>query len=203
MFKNLTLSTAAAACAIAACIAIAPKAQAQEAVFLTDQAGHCEIFRAISRVIPGECAPGYEANKMLTRSLVRRDTPEPEPMPIVQADVPAELSAALVVNFELNSSHLTSESRNALDSIAAVIGDELMSHTKIQVEGHADVSGSDSYNLTLSEKRARTVRDYLVEHHGISPERLSSVGKGESDLYDRLNPYSGQNRRVEFVNING
>ena len=73
----------------------------------------------------------------------------------------------------------------------------------VQIEGHADASGPDTYNLTLSQLRARAVRAYLIEQHGITPERLPFVGKGESEPYDARNPAAPVNRRVVFTNLTG
>ena len=73
----------------------------------------------------------------------------------------------------------------------------------IRVEGHADASGSDTYNLSLSERRSRAVHAYLVSIHKVDARRLQYVGKGESELFDPRNPTSGVNRRVEFRNVTG
>ncbi len=51
----------------------------------------------------------------------------------------------------------------------------------IAAESHTDARGSDSYNMTLSEKRAKSMRDYIISK-GIDASRISGVGKGETDL---------------------
>lgn len=71
----------------------------------------------------------------------------------------------------------------------------------LQIEGHTDSQGSDSYNLRLSQRRADAVKRYLMENHGLRDERLTAVGYGEekpiapNDTADGR----GRNRRVEFV----
>ena len=50
----------------------------------------------------------------------------------------------------------------------------------LEIEGHTDSRGSDEYNLDLSDRRAASVRDWLVDN-GIDGARLSAVGKGEGD----------------------
>jgi hypothetical protein len=70
---------------------------------------------------------------------------------------------------------------------------------KIEIGGHTDSEGSDSYNLQLSADRARTVADYLV-NHGVDALRLSSKGYGESQPIDSNETVKGKatNRRTEF-----
>jgi len=65
---------------------------------------------------------------------------------------------------------------------------------KIEVAGHADERGSDSYNQWLSNKRSNSVRDYLVKK-GVNPSQLELKGYGEGDPASDV--YS-ENRRVEF-----
>lgn len=72
--------------------------------------------------------------------------------------------------------------------------------TDITVIGHTDSIGSDSYNQTLSEQRATSAKNYLMQQ-GISSARLSAVGKGETDPVASNETDEGRslNRRVEFV----
>ncbi len=90
-----------------------------------------------------------------------------------------------------------------LDRLAGVLKDDLMQDKTVEIDGHADASGSADYNLTLSQLRARAVRAYLIQQHGIAPERLPFVGKGETELYDPAHPTAAVNRRVVFTNLTG
>ena len=69
----------------------------------------------------------------------------------------------------------------------------------MRIEGHTDSRGSNSANMDLSDRRAASVRDYLVER-GVESDRLDSIGYGESRPIDRgENPEAwAMNRRVEF-----
>ena len=71
---------------------------------------------------------------------------------------------------------------------------------RLQVEGHTDSIGSDEYNMVLSQKRADTVRDYLVSQ-GVPAANVSSVGLGKADPVASNDTNAGrqQNRRVELV----
>ncbi|NOK08044.1 Ig-like domain-containing protein [Corallococcus exercitus] len=70
---------------------------------------------------------------------------------------------------------------------------------RVRVEGHTDSQGDDAKNLDLSQRRANTVRDWLVKT-GIAAERLEAVGSGETKPVDTNDTPKGRenNRRVEF-----
>lgn len=70
---------------------------------------------------------------------------------------------------------------------------------KIELRGHTDNQGTVEFNLKLSEERAKSVADYLVEH-GIDRRRISSVGFGKSQPIDTNDTPEGRsrNRRVEY-----
>jgi OmpA-OmpF porin, OOP family len=81
------------------------------------------------------------------------------------------------VNFEYNSASLTVASHPALDAIV----DGLKKHprVKVEIQGHTDSTGSAAYNLKLSQKRADSVRNYLVDG-GVNPDQLQTKGYGQS-----------------------
>ncbi|MBV8227894.1 MAG: OmpA family protein [Verrucomicrobia bacterium] len=71
-----------------------------------------------------------------------------------------------------------------------------------KVEGHTDSFGSDEYNMDLSERRAQTVKDWLVQNMGIDPGRIQTQGFGKTRLLvpgDRSVEEQQLNRRVEIV----
>ena len=102
------------------------------------------------------------------------------------------------VLFGFDSKTLSSEAKSNLDKLVKVLN--VYPDTDIEVQGHTDSSGSQSYNQKLSKSRAQEVSKYLT-NNGIASRRINSVGFGE-DLpkYDN-NTESGmaQNRRVEFL----
>lgn len=73
---------------------------------------------------------------------------------------------------------------------------------KFSVEGHTDSDGEETFNQTLSEDRAKTVRDKLISM-GISADRLNSKGWGESMPLTSNGTAEGkaENRRVEFIKL--
>lgn len=103
------------------------------------------------------------------------------------------------VHFYVNDAKIRPESYPVLDAVAAT----LVAHPevpRIRVEGHTDSDGSDAHNQELSEKRAASVRLYLVER-GIDVLRLESVGYGEIyPIATNKTPEGREmNRRVEFM----
>jgi OOP family OmpA-OmpF porin len=74
---------------------------------------------------------------------------------------------------------------------------------RLSIEGHTDADGDDDFNRELSERRADSVRRYLVERYGVDGGRLEAVGHGEArPVADNDTPVGKQqNRRVELVRI--
>lgn len=110
-------------------------------------------------------------------------------------------SASLLITFETNSSQLTSQSKQQLDTVAAALKDDRLSAFSFDVEGHADSRGSSSANLALSQRRAESTREYLVEQHGIPPQRLHAIGKGDREPWNTHDIAAPVNRRVAFTTV--
>jgi OOP family OmpA-OmpF porin len=87
------------------------------------------------------------------------------------------------------------------DKLEAVV-EFLNNQGEVQVDvfGHTDAQGKDSYNQALSEGRAKSVMEYLVSR-GVSASRLSSKGFGETQPIATNETVEGraQNRRVELL----
>ncbi|MFA6708185.1 MAG: OmpA family protein [Fusobacterium sp.] len=82
------------------------------------------------------------------------------------------------LTFPTNGAQIKPEFTTQLNSIAVVLNK--YPNSKIKITGHTDNTGSYNYNLTLSEQRAYSVRNYLVKQ-GINPQRITSLGMA-SDL---------------------
>ncbi len=111
-----------------------------------------------------------------------------------------ELSLVLQgVNFEFDSAALTAEARGILDQVAVLLSGGLVDR-RIEVAGHTDFLGSESYNESLSLRRAKSVKAYLVER-GVSAERLLPRGYGTSQPVADNDTEEGRqaNRRVVFT----
>ena len=101
------------------------------------------------------------------------------------------------VNFEFNKATLTVNAKTLLDQVA----DALLARKdiKVEIDGHTDGKGSAPYNLKLSDRRAASVKQYLVGR-GIESGRMSSKGFGKSMPIADNNTDEGRelNRRVEL-----
>lgn len=103
--------------------------------------------------------------------------------------------------FNSGSATIKSGSSIILADIASAL--KSAPELRLQIVGHTDADGSEDANQKLSEERANSVRDFLVQNHGIERNRFITDGKGESNPVADNNSASGkeQNRRVEFIKL--
>jgi OOP family OmpA-OmpF porin len=101
------------------------------------------------------------------------------------------------VNFELESARLTQDSHETLDRVARSLKE--WPEVRVEIGGHTDDTGTDEYNVELSQRRADAVRDYLMKK-GINGSRLVAQGYGKTDPINTNGTEEGraQNRRVEL-----
>ena len=102
------------------------------------------------------------------------------------------------VTFEYNKSSLTPTAKENLNKLIEVFKE--FPDTNLLIVGYTDNVGSQAYNLPLSEQRAKSVKDYLIQH-GIAASRLTSVGRGmEEPIASNATPEGrAANRRVEIA----
>jgi outer membrane protein OmpA-like peptidoglycan-associated protein len=126
--------------------------------------------------------------------------PEAENTPrdlVIEKD--AELVILSPIEFELDSASLRASASPILDAVVAALqGNPDIS--LVEVQGHTDEQGRDAYNLDLSNRRAATVKRYLVDH-GVADARLTSKGYGERNPVDESHTQAAYtiNRRVAFI----
>ncbi len=101
------------------------------------------------------------------------------------------------IQFRVNSADLKRSAKPVLDKAAKALRKYADLH--VTIEGHASSEGDDDYNMTLSQDRVVTVREYLIDR-GIDPERLTARGYGETRPVADNATEEGRslNRRVEF-----
>jgi outer membrane protein OmpA-like peptidoglycan-associated protein len=102
------------------------------------------------------------------------------------------------VRFDLNKSTLTAQAKANLDKLVPVFNS--YADTNIDIFGYTDSTGKADYNLTLSQKRAESVKAYLVSK-GLAVSRFKTSGYGIADPIASNDTKEGQaqNRRVEFA----
>ena len=122
-------------------------------------------------------------------------------VPVAEAPVVAPTATKVVLNadtfFDFDKATLKPEGRQVLDQVAAQV-DQVNLETLIAT-GHTDSIGTEAYNQGLSERRANSVKEYLVSK-GIDSNRIYVEGKGESQPVASNATREGraQNRRVEI-----
>ncbi|MEO8553371.1 MAG: OmpA family protein, partial [Kofleriaceae bacterium] len=127
------------------------------------------------------------------------EAPTAPPPPEAKTEVTNEqIKLREKVEFETDSAVLLPSSKPVLDEVVSVMKD----HPEIEhvrVGGHTDSTASPDHNLKLSDDRAASVKQYLVDH-GIAADRLASKGYGETRPIADNNTDEGraQNRRVEI-----
>ena len=138
--------------------------------------------------------------------------PKPTPPPVTPTKVPTEdeifaawsladlnAKAPLAdVFFEYDKADLSEATRATLQKNSDYL--RRWTSTRVLVEGHADSRGTNEYNLSLGERRAASVRDYLVTL-GIPATRFSIVSKGEEEpaCREENDACWGRNRRAHFI----
>ncbi|HET7501469.1 MAG TPA: OmpA family protein [Kofleriaceae bacterium] len=102
------------------------------------------------------------------------------------------------VFFDTNRATIKKVSFALLDEVAQAMNDSPT--IKVEIQGHTDSQGNDAFNLKLSQKRAESVRNYLIKK-GVTSDRMEAKGYGENvPIADnRTSAGRAQNRRVEFV----
>ncbi len=131
--------------------------------------------------------------------------PAAPPSPSAPAPTAAKPKAAPRISFQVefafNSAELTPKAAGILDELGRALTSPDLAAYRFQLTGHTDGVGNPDYNLSLSKRRAASVRDYLTRSFGVSPGRLVAIGRGSQQLLDPANPASDANRRVEIVNL--
>lgn len=121
--------------------------------------------------------------------------------PRVYRDVEVTTEAIRIrqtIYFRVNKATIRPVSFPILDTVTQVLTD--YPDIKVEVQGHTDSQGNDAHNLDLSQRRAESVREYLVSR-GVSADRLRPKGYGESAPIESNRTRAGRaaNRRVEFI----
>ena len=104
------------------------------------------------------------------------------------------------VRFGFEEATLSDEARSELDRFAEQLKTE-NGNVYIEIQGHTDTTGPESYNMILGEQRAESVRRYLNQEHGLPLHRMATISYGESAPIADNSTREGRakNRRVSLV----
>ena len=102
------------------------------------------------------------------------------------------------VSFDYDDSKIRSDARAVLEKTASLL--QQNSGVNLKIEGHCDERGTNEYNLALGERRANSIKEFLVAL-GVSASRLSTISYGEeqSACGEASEACYSQNRRGHFV----
>lgn len=194
-------------------------AQTNNEVMMSDNPSYCEVYNALSSTQAEECqnqdAPktrgltltgttqGLAITNTSQDSGTATTTTTSQSTGAAASSTGVKAAAFGSIQFEFNSFDLTAQSRATLDTVAQVLTDSRLQNQAFIIEGHTDAVGGDSYNQTLSERRAQAVVSYLVTNHSIPASRLKWRGRGESQPFMPSDPAAAINRRVVILNDQG
>jgi outer membrane protein OmpA-like peptidoglycan-associated protein len=170
-------------------------AHAQEAVTRDD---------IINRLSGLEAAPDLNVAALRQRAFERAKS-KADAVPLKRPPIAAELLELprfmVEVQFDPDASTIRPESYQTLGRIADALCHSKLLRYGFLIVGRTDATGKREYNLTLSQKRADSIRDALVNTFKISSKRLQAVGLGEEQLQDAARPTAAINQQVQVVTV--
>jgi outer membrane protein OmpA-like peptidoglycan-associated protein len=147
-------------------------------------------------------APSAAETKLLqtvrgraTRSL---SVTEREEIATIAKDKP---NIDLEITFNYNSADISAKSMPSVQALGRALTSPDLKGSTFVVAGHTDAAGSEAYNQDLSERRADSIKRYLIEKYNMPAADLVTVGYGKSKLKDPSQPMAEVNRRVQVVNM--
>lgn len=114
-----------------------------------------------------------------------------------QSVIPKSSLDSVLITFAHGSAKLTNEAKGFLRTVGQALQQRVSTWKSLAIEGHTDVTGSDTINRKLSAQRADTVRQFLQSEFGL--KNIEVAGRSSDRLKDPQNPTSELNRRVEFI----
>jgi outer membrane protein OmpA-like peptidoglycan-associated protein len=107
----------------------------------------------------------------------------------------------LEITFDYNSADISAKSLPSVQALGRALTSAELKGSTFIVAGHTDAAGGEAYNQDLSERRADSIKHYLMDRFGIAASDLVTVGYGKSKLKDPNQPMAEVNRRVQVVNM--
>lgn len=160
------------------------------------------LTRGLSITPQADPAPNPAETKLIqsvrgraTRSL---SSTEREEIASVAKDKP---NIDLEITFDYNSADISAKSLPSVQALGRALTSPDLKGSTFVVAGHTDAAGGEGYNQELSERRADSIKRYLVDKYSIAATDLVTVGYGKSKLKDPSQPMAEANRRVQVVNM--
>jgi len=140
--------------------------------------------------------------RVLDKSRSRaRNEPEPAKRPVLVPEILNLPTFTVEIHFDTDTPVVRPDSYQAVGRIAdALVNAQLLPYTFLIV-GHSDATGKREANAILSQRRADSIRDILVNTFKISSKRVQSLGLGEEQFIDQAHPTSPANLQIQIVTI--
>jgi outer membrane protein OmpA-like peptidoglycan-associated protein len=189
-------------------------------------AGDLSQQQILEQLMPRMTAPAPKEEKIITRSLTTAPAAEPEvassgphqalvdelrhrgnrPLTTGEREEIAAWTSErpavdLQIYFDYNSSAISPKAVPQLTNLGNALSSPQLKNALVSINGHTDGKGNDSSNQKLSERRAESIKRYLVDHFALASENLVTIGYGKQKLKDAAHPMAAENRRVEIVNL--
>ncbi len=110
-------------------------------------------------------------------------------------------SIDLEIYFDYNSAEIASRAVPDLVNLGRALTNAELKGGVYLISGHTDAKGGEDYNQRLSERRAKSVKDYLIRKFQIADDTLVTAGYGEEQLKNTSDPFAAENRRVQITNL--
>jgi outer membrane protein OmpA-like peptidoglycan-associated protein len=107
----------------------------------------------------------------------------------------------LEITFDYDSAAISTKSLPSVQALGRALTRAELKGSTFIVAGHTDAAGGDAYNQDLSERRADSIKRFLMQNYGMAGADLVTVGYGKSKLKDPSRPLAEVNRRVQVVNM--
>jgi outer membrane protein OmpA-like peptidoglycan-associated protein len=197
---NLACVVLAAGLALPAGIGFALAAEQPSAEQIINALKPARVTRGLTS--PADAARAAEEARFVdslrnrtTRSL---STDEREKIVAIAKTKP---SIDLEITFEYNSATIGAKAMPQVTALGQALTSADLKGATFVLAGHTDAKGGDTYNQGLSERRADEVKRFLLEKYGIEASKLVTAGHGKTQLKNSANPFAGENRRVQVVNL--
>ncbi len=160
------------------------------------------LTRSLSGAAPADTAKAAEeakfVNQIRNRATRSLSSGEREQIASIAKEKP---SIDLEITFDYNSANISQKALPAVTALGKALTNPDLKGTTFVLAGHTDAKGGDTYNQDLSERRADSLKKYLMEKYGIAAADLVTVGYGKTKLKNAGNPAADENRRVQIVNM--
>lgn len=110
-------------------------------------------------------------------------------------------SIDLEIYFDYNSAEIANKAVPDLMKLGRALTNPALQGGTFLLSGHTDAKGGADYNQGLSERRAQSVKTFLMQNFRIPGENLVSAGYGKEQLKNQANPFAPENRRVQVTNL--